>query len=300
MAADEHTRQLDVPRSCSVVVLAVLVAACTPFGSSESPAFGDGGDPADVRSASDAASDAETGADATDAGGEKAFGCGDTGRGPSTVDAGSFCIDRTEVTQGQYAQFLASTGMGTDVSVQGLACAWNRTFVPTCNYSPTATTDLPVVCVDWCDAAAFCRWANKRLCGRIGGGPTPLAKVNEASSSQWFAACTNGGESTRLYPYGPSYEAGNCAGPGDSISAVASHGRCVGGLPGLFDMSGNANEWEDQCVAGGGGAASDACRVRSGSVNSTPYGMVCAAGSFTPRRDDNTSAALGFRCCADR
>ena len=50
----------------------------------------------------------------------------------------------------------------------------NTTFAPLnveVTWPPTAgQEDYPVVNVDWCDAASFCQWSGKRLCGRLGPG----------------------------------------------------------------------------------------------------------------------------------
>jgi len=88
--------------------------------------------------------------------------------GPTPVNAGSFCIDSTEVTKGQYAAFLATT---PSTAGQPAACANNTSFAPAAA-GPGGTSD-PVVEIDWCDAVAFCTWAKKKLC----------------NEQQWSTAC---------------------------------------------------------------------------------------------------------------
>src|SRR5262249_40663852 len=109
--------------------------------------------------------------------------------------------------------------------------------------------DRPVHAVDWCDAFAYCAWAGKRLCGRIAGGSVdPTFGTDLASESEWYNACSRGGQ--HAYPYGDTYDPRACngleygAGTGPQLP-VGSLSSCTGGFAGLFDMSGNVSEWED-------------------------------------------------------
>jgi formylglycine-generating enzyme required for sulfatase activity len=148
--------------------------------------------------------------------------------------------------------------------------------------------------VDWCDAYAYCQWAGKRLCGRIGGGPLGFDEIADATQSQWHRACSAGG--TQPYPYGDVYDRDACngveRGAGDALP-VGQLADCEGGYPGIFDLSGNIWEWEDACD-GFDGASN--CRMRGGSFNDVAFGLRCSADPIPGRLSHAND--LGFRCCA--
>jgi formylglycine-generating enzyme required for sulfatase activity len=93
--------------------------------------------------------------------------CGEHG-GAKMVRVGSFCIDATEVTRGEFLAFLAAP-LEQRTAARPPECAWNTTD-PTINATASGLGN-PVGEINFCDALAYCAWAGKRLCGRIGGGP---------------------------------------------------------------------------------------------------------------------------------
>ncbi len=216
-----------------------------------------------------------------------------------------FCIDRTEVTAGQYAAFLASDPSLAD---QPAVCAFDLDYTPTtvANRWPVVAgiENLPIGAIDWCDARAYCAWAGKRLCGKIGGGPVSGATRGDPTQSEWTFACTMGGAyGINGYPYGPSYVAGNCVDkvyPGTNGGSqpidVGTAAQCEGGFPGLFDMSGNITEWEDSCDATTGG--SDTCAYRGGEYGHVMDGTSCNIQEIFLRSDVNQPSG-GIRCCSD-
>jgi len=236
------------------------------------------------------------------------------------IHLGTFCVDATEVTRAQYAAFLAAKPTGsTDPR-----CAWNSEFAPRvldedpayCSADEadlTKNPDHPVVCIDWCDALAYCDWAGKRLCGAIGGGPEPFREtMNNVAKSQWFAACAGGGERPRVYPYGDTWEAGTCVDlTVGSAQKVGSKPNCHGpiGTPqaAVFDMSGNVYEWTDNCQTSVGDESNRSCVARGGfyrnedSNEAGVYGwMRCTAiDPFTLTKPRNQfDDHIGFRCCS--
>jgi sulfatase modifying factor 1 len=215
--------------------------------------------------------------------------------GPQAVPAGTFCIDSTEVTNGQYAAFLASS---PDPASQIAPCTWNTSFAPL--QAPDAgADDYPVEYVNWCDAYAFCTWAGKRLCGRIGGGPiTADNALVDPAQDEWFSACSHVGE--RLYPYGITYDPSACNGPERDAGAWSETAdACAGGYPGVRNMVGNVDEWENACVVVDASApAADNCVRRSGSFEN-PDGDVQTCSYYRFGARGATDHDIGFRCCSD-
>lgn len=211
--------------------------------------------------------------------------------GPAGVRVDDYCIDATEVTNADYAQFVqANVGPGG----QPAGCAWNVSYVPNEAWPPSANAmNRPVVSVDWCDAWAYCAWAGKRLCGAVGGGPIAAGALADSARDQWYRACSGRGSSVR--PYGDAYEADRCnvAASGGTREVVMSRPGCVGGVAGLYDMLGNVNEWVDSCTGDGG--ADDSCYVRE-SFYASGEGVTCA--TVGTRARSSWHVGRGFRCCA--
>ena len=266
-----------------VAFVCAFVAACGLF-----PDVGDfsadGGSDGTALDGAGADAGADAGGDATET-----VPCPDGG-GPSMVSVGPFCIDSTEVTAAQYEAFTAAS---PPLSLLPPLCAFKTGWT-----SSQYAGALPIREIDWCDAYAFCKWAGKRLCGDVDGGPSEFQGYT-SSNNEWFYACTADG--SRLYPYGNGYDGGVCNdvdyGVGTTIP-VASDDSCVGGFPGVHDMAGNVWEWEDSCADDGG--AGDLCRVRGGCWVDGASQTACAFDSFdhfTTTRG-SPSSFVGFRCCA--
>jgi formylglycine-generating enzyme required for sulfatase activity len=209
------------------------------------------------------------------------------------VHFSTFCIDSTEVTNGQYDAFLADN---PSLGGQPAACSWNSTYLPGNGWTfDPSQADFPIANVDWCDAYAFCKWAGKRLCGKVGGGSVPFADFSGADNEHYLA-CSNGG--SRIYPYGNTFDMNACNGLERQLGhTVATGTGCQGGVSGLFDMAGNVEEWQDGCDGNTG--ASDACLNGAGAFDygTPPQGTRCDFAD-SDRRDAEFSD-VGVRCCAN-
>jgi formylglycine-generating enzyme len=211
------------------------------------------------------------------------------------VTVGTFNIDATEVTRGQYAAFLKAKAGNTGGQIA--ACSWNTTYTPEEGWPGVPEfIDYPVASIDWCDAHAYCAWVGRRLCGKRGGGSAPFIVDHTGETAQWVHAClpASGG----LYPYGSTFDVNACNGKASATAArVASYPDCVGGVPGLYDMSGNVSEWEDSCD--GYTDEEDSCGTQGGSFGIADTGshLVCTTGQGYRR--DVAAPRIGFRCCSN-
>lgn len=129
----------------------------------------------------------------------------------------AYWIDRTEVTNADFAAFLEETGY-TNV---------NWAFIP------GGEPDLPVVDVIWRDADAYCRWMGKRL----------------PSEAEWEKAAR--GTDGRVFPWGNQWDSARA----NTEEAGVGHLLPVGSFPqgaspySALDMAGNAVEWVNDYFA---------------------------------------------------
>jgi formylglycine-generating enzyme len=233
---------------------------------------------------------------------------------PGPTASTGYSIDATEVTRDQYAAWLATKPALPPSSDAN--CGWKSTHNPdtfcmngTNVCQGTSCGNHPQPCVDWCDAYAYCTGVGKRLCGKIGGGANAFADDVNASASQWYNACASG-SAGYTFPYGNTYSVTTCNGGrwGNMTTVVGSLTSCQAPsgnvYSGVYDMSGNLDEWENSCDSSG---QDGNCRLRGEDFMSDPdYSdegrLVCGrrGSMFGPGSAvrSTTIFNVGFRCCA--
>ena len=201
-------------------------------------------------------------------------------RKSKTVTLPSLLIDKTEVTNEQYKQFLDDSGYKPE---------WPRNFLKhwkNGNY-PKGKTNHPVVWVSIEDAKAYAKWAGKRL-------PT---------EEEWQKAAQ--GDDGRDWPWGNIYDPGKANMDSDDTKPVGSFPE--GASPyGCLDLSGNVWEWTNSVQTDG---YHNFCWIRGGSyyfaIGSRWYMQGGPIANFqrakfwmmTPAL--NRSSSIGFRCVKD-
>lgn len=202
------------------------------------------------------------------------------------VDLPAYLIDRTEVTNLQYAACVAAGVCAAPVS--------RASRLRPDYFANLAFASYPVVNITWTDAQAYCAWIGKRL-------PT---------EAEWEQAA-RGNQDARLYPWGN--EPPTC----ERINFLSANGYCqldpvvtgnfiTGSSPfGLLDMAGNVAEWIMDWFQADYYAQSPAANptgptqgelkvIRGGSWNSGWYDVrVDARFNALP---DQADATTGFRC----
>jgi formylglycine-generating enzyme required for sulfatase activity len=195
----------------------------------------------------------------------------------------SFCIDSTEVTEADYAAYVAARA-GTALDV-GAPCGAVTAAAPAINRGGGS---LPVTGVTFCDARAFCAWAGKRLCGNVDGGVVADGHYTP-TESQWYSACSGGTSAAVILSGACALDAGT--------SPREAGTTCEGAARGLFDMVGNVWEWIDaprSLVPDGGGPYGS---FVGGSYTNLPW-YSCDTASSLPGHLEFQAQDVGFRCCS--
>jgi serine/threonine-protein kinase len=200
---------------------------------------------------------------------------------PHTVTVGAFYMDKTEVTNAEYAQFVQDTGHAAPSH-----------FV---NGKPQSGQEQwPVVNVSVQDAKDFAAWRSKR------DGVSYRLPTEE----EWEYAARNGDQGN-LYPWGNTWEAGRAV----TKEAAPSSLKPVGSMPdgknkwGVVDLIGNAWEWtSSRATIYTGGKMQlqpehkDWYIIRGGSISSESKGDTPISSAFRNwLKPTETDYRLGFR-----
>ncbi|MGY6631083.1 MAG: SUMF1/EgtB/PvdO family nonheme iron enzyme [Wenzhouxiangella sp.] len=240
--------------------------------------------------------------------------------------ARGFALSRTEITVGQFAEFINATGYRTDAEASGGSrvyearsgrmdrqdgVTWRDDYM-----GDPAQPDLPVIHVSWNDAVAYVNWLSEHT-----------GRNYRLPSEAEFEYALRAGSQDRFWwgDDSPPRPLENLTGDGDASPTNARWRVAfrrytdgfwgpapVGSLEanpfGLYDMGGNVMEWTEDCwhdsyvraPADGSAWVNPGCDrrvIRGGSWSSTPAMSRSAFRlSSTP---DSTDMRVGFRVARD-
>jgi formylglycine-generating enzyme required for sulfatase activity len=182
------------------------------------------------------------------------------------MNLSAFWIDKYEVTNAQYKDFLSATGRTAPASWRGGAI-------------PAGKTAQPVMGLTWHDAAAYCTWAHKRLPGEAEWEVAGRGPAADPPLYPWGADPTDGGQAFNL-PQDGTYDVGT-----QSFNQSPF---------GVYDLIGTVWQWVGQPYA----PVSPGLQILRGGR----YGLLeDLAYRQQVRPDDERFARVaGVRCAADR
>ena len=219
--------------------------------------------------------DARTIEDGGDGGGPS-IRCPEDVRGPKLVPVDTYCIDRRKVTVAEYQAFQDA---GVSLDAQPPGCETNPAYQLLPLLDGGAPPPDTAALVDWCEAYVYCRWAGKRLCSAVDGGPLAYddySGIRDRRKNAWLHACT--GPDGTVYPYGNDFEPDACV-----AGRPVEQPECQGGYPGIFDLA-SGSEWLDSCRDAG-------CIVMNGPACRDFSGRIRVSA-------ERQGALAGIRCCS--
>ncbi len=185
------------------------------------------------------------------------------GRQEKWVEA--FQIDKYEVTNAQYAEFVQATGHRRPKH-------WSS------NAPRSGISDCPVVYVSRADAEAFAKWVGCRL-------PT---------ADEWEKAAR--GADGSIYPWGNEFSASNCntgSSPPRGVCSILQYPTDQSPY-GVQGMGGNVAEWTSSQSTDKSGYKGDV--ICGGSWLEAGVIVSIAAFRRVAAREDLMREDLGFRC----
>ena len=225
---------------------------------------------------------------------------GEPDEAPRAVTVAPFRLMRFEVTNRQFAAFIAATGHRTDAERSGFGYVWDGRWRQVAGADwrhPRgadggigAKADHPVIQVSAGDAAAFCAWHGLRL----------------PAEEEWEFAAR--GPGARRYPWGDArpeqrgtrranFGTERCCAPdpSDGFALTAPVGSFPAGASpfGIEDMAGNVWEWTATAFPGRPGMVA----LRGGGWGNDAY---CLRGAYRHANPPDIGLEMvGFRCAGD-
>ncbi len=199
------------------------------------------------------------------------------------VRVAPFTLDRAEVTNREFADFVAATGHVTSAEREGTSrdgpfeergLDWRRPAGPRSSFE-----DLPghpVVHVSASDAEAYCAHHGGRL----------------PSEDEWELAA-RGGEERRVYPWGDAWREDAANWASGELARLRASGEFPEGPYGHVDLAGNVWEWTGTHSESGNERV-----LKGGSWMETNPADLRAAVRLLSAPDDRSSD-IGFRCARD-